>query len=1354
MHGIPNIYLQDRSTCVASVPDGYFSGDGNILEKCSPNCKTCSDATTCTACSTGYLSGGKCFSLTAAQAEKDLAGKGTQITYSAGTSTRGDTTCHTTAVDAYRLTDVTKTSSINGAKVTVVVGKTDMDILKSMLTLSVSKPSTFLAASKEAIEDMRTNDVVALPSSVVCPNPCFGVCACSIANLGVSTFTADGTDPAVASVDVDMDGNGKLTVVFSETVKELSIKTDSLTLQSTETSDGATETVTLSGKLSVTKVSHTTYTIVPSVADMNKIKQKRKLCIGKDSCYMVVATSFATDNTNNKVEDIPSSKGQVANAYKADATDPTLTGFELDMDKGEMKLTFDETVDAATFKVKQLTLQASADAPANARYELTEKSTPSKVDETIITVSLTLKDMNAIKRNTKLCTEKTSTYLTITTAAVKDTAGNTVTAVTNGKATGASKFTADTTSPTLQSYELNLQADTITMQFSETVKASSIVGSKLTLQSSQTSSAVSLLLAFKSNPEQDDSDTLTLTLTVPNSNAIKKLASLATSDASTFLAVDPKAVTDMNAREVVEIKSSAAQKVKTFTKDSSAPAITQADLNMNTGKLTLTFSETVSVGLLDPEKIFIQNANAAQKVKLSKESSSKSTDGTVVVIDLAVKDTNAIKAFNELATRSKDDAYVSVTKGAIQDMTSIDVDAKVVQVTTFTKDTSVPKLVQFDLDMNTKKLELRFSETVDGRTLSPEALTFFNGKTVSTAPRKVKLTGGTYTNTPSDTLTVDITPGDANEIKALTDLCSEKTNTYLVIAQDAVKDMRGNAIPKDSLGADTAMQATKHTPDSGKPTLKSFEAVMPTGKPPMKLILKFSEAVDVASLKTDQIVLYDDESKTKKLPLTAGDATKALVKGSLTDIEVTVADKDLVSMRALESVGRTQAATLIELNAGSVADHVPNAIATMAKPIVSSKHTVDVTPPTVSGLAVDFATNTITISFSEDIETTKFDVENVQLQSKAADATVKYVLRGGKDGKVVAGSSKKDVVIELTQTDVNAIKALRLLAKDQASTFVVLPTGALVDVAQNPSVAVANTKAFQATAYTKDGVLPKLKTFTLDMTDGIMKFTFDEIMDVASVKMKLGEMKLQNKDKESTAQSAALAGTASGTDGTIITVTLDVPSANAVRAVPALATDKASTFITFSTNFITDVDGNGVVAAPDTAAVQATEFVGDSKPPLATGFTIDMTAGSMEITFEKPVDGSKVEMKQLQLQSTKDASNGVAVALPASTASTALSLKVTVTFDATELNNIKRAALCTKTGGTSSCFLSFSDTFVKDATGLAVKAVAANSGLASTKYDADATDPVITAKVGFEKFDLNLGRITLAFSEVIDQGVV
>ena len=50
-----------------------------------------------------------------------------------------------------------------------------------------------------------------------------------------------------------------------------------------------------------------------------------------------------------------------------------------------------------------------------------------------------------------------------------------------------------------------------------------------------------------------------------------------------------------------------------------------------------------------------------------------------------------------------------------------------------------------------------------------------------------------------------------------------------------------------------------------------------------------------------------------------------------------------------------------------------------------------------------------------------------------------------------------------------------------------------------------------------------------------------------------------------------------------------------------------------------------------------------------------------------------------------------------------------------------------------------------------MKAVAANSGLASTNYVEDKTDPVVTATVGFEKFDLNLGRITLAFSEMINR---
>merc|ERR1719162_2579513 len=137
-------------------------------------------------------------------------------------------------------------------------------------------------------------------------------------------------------------------------------------------------------------------------------------------------------------------------------------------------------------------------------------------------------------------------------------------------------------------------------------------------------------------------------------------------------------------------------------------------------------------------------------------------------------------------------------------MNTNNVEAKTLRVTAFTKDVSKPKLVDFDLNMDAKQLELRFSETVNGQTMNVKMLKFVNGKT----------------------------------------LCSAKTDTFLVIDGGTVEDMRGNPVPKDSMGVDTAMVVKEFKPDGGKPTLSSFDAVMDNGAPPVKLVLKFSEAVD------------------------------------------------------------------------------------------------------------------------------------------------------------------------------------------------------------------------------------------------------------------------------------------------------------------------------------------------------------------------------------------------------------------------------------------------------------------------------------------------------------------------------
>ena len=89
-----------RFECVATCPKGRYPINKNAAYKhpvcgsCGPQCNKCTDSTTCQVCEPGWVLGsGKCHVLTPSSAAKDLQGKGTQVTYSAGSSSRGPTAC-------------------------------------------------------------------------------------------------------------------------------------------------------------------------------------------------------------------------------------------------------------------------------------------------------------------------------------------------------------------------------------------------------------------------------------------------------------------------------------------------------------------------------------------------------------------------------------------------------------------------------------------------------------------------------------------------------------------------------------------------------------------------------------------------------------------------------------------------------------------------------------------------------------------------------------------------------------------------------------------------------------------------------------------------------------------------------------------------------------------------------------------------------------------------------------------------------------------------------------------------------------------------------------------------------------
>jgi hypothetical protein len=158
--------------------------------------------------------------------------------------------------------------------------------------------------------------------------------------------------------------------------------------------------------------------------------------------------------------------------------------------------------------------------------------------------------------------------------------------------------------------------------------------------------------------------------------------------------------------------------------------------------------------------------------------------------------------------------------------------------------------------------------------------------------------------------------------------------------------------------------AADYTPDTTSPALIQFDLTMPTGKPPVKLTMTFSETVNLGELDVSFIALVD--SHGNQYPLTSGIATQNPFTPTI--VELTVDATDLAGLRSKESIGRTSALTYITIGVGAITDHNSQPIVAIvaSSPLPVTQHTVDVTPPVVHKFDLDLDANTLTVYYTDD----------------------------------------------------------------------------------------------------------------------------------------------------------------------------------------------------------------------------------------------------------------------------------------------------------------------------------------------------------------------------------------------------
>lgn len=172
-----------------------------------------------------------------------------------------------------------------------------------------------------------------------------------------------------------------------------------------------------------------------------------------------------------------------------------------------------------------------------------------------------------------------------------------------------------------------------------------------------------------------------------------------------------------------------------------APHIISFDLDINNRRLALTLSHPMLAATLDASQLLLQSEPSirpgiTQTLPLSHQTTTASGDGALILLDISLVETNAIKMLSGLAINAKA-MYISVTgpglfQYKLEHCTSpgsstcanrlLDAMPQALPVKVFVGDTVSPTLLGFSLDLAMWLLKLRFSEPVDRSKVRIEAL--------------------------------------------------------------------------------------------------------------------------------------------------------------------------------------------------------------------------------------------------------------------------------------------------------------------------------------------------------------------------------------------------------------------------------------------------------------------------------------------------------------------------------------------------------------------------------------------------------------------------------------------------------
>jgi hypothetical protein len=428
-------------------------------------------------------------------------------------------------------------------------------------------------------------------------------------------------------------------------------------------------------------------------------------------------------------------------------------------------------------------------------------------------------------------------------------------------AVDALDFVDDVTSPSLVSFQLDLNNNTLTLSFDEIVSASPLDATAISIYGDQSVDAAFVQLSGGTT-SSSDGRVIIIDLLYADTNRIRATEMIGTSESNTFISITSDLINDAVQREpnpVIPIGPDEALPIMAggLRADMTPPNLVMFSLDLDFDLISLSFDEPVRVSSVEYEGITLISSQSpapsdSRTLVGGTNIDDTNINGTMVLTGyLEGPDIRYLKLSPLLATSSQD-TWLSISNGSILDMAGNELVAIPFQMalpaSEFVFDTTPAELIDVVLDMNLGLLHLTFNDIINASMFYPEAVTIQNASVIS--PDSVTLTKGSLTESENGyRISINISTPDLNRIKVNDNLGTARENVFVSLRAEAFRDNYGESILATI--SKEGLPASDFIYDTTSPVLLNFELDLNNGA----IILTFDETVRANTIIEEEIIL-------------------------------------------------------------------------------------------------------------------------------------------------------------------------------------------------------------------------------------------------------------------------------------------------------------------------------------------------------------------------------------------------------------------------------------------------------------------------------------------------------------------